>query len=269
MDFNICNFLTRLGINWLSIAKLVVVSSACVFFWGYIGKLKIRIIAKINGISKHEQKNRNLKHLLNLIPIISSVAKYSVLFFGIIMCCMILGITVSPMVYFLSLFGVAFSFGSKDLITDLISGVLILVDGKTSIGDFVTINESNGFIETMTLRKIEIRHLNGCLESFQFSKITNIKNYSSDNYVFGAKFTVIAPTTVESFHEVANNVFKEMKTEKIWSNYITKNTKDFVDIDVLEVVGDKIILIANASIKTDPQNLFASEFSKKVFEKMN
>ncbi len=67
------------------------------------------------------------------------------------------GIDVRPLLATAGVVGVAVGFGAKRFVEDIITGIIILVEGQVRVGDYVEIQGITGFVEKITLPLITVR----------------------------------------------------------------------------------------------------------------
>ena len=91
------------------------------------------------------------------------------------------GIRVGPIIAGLGLFGVAVALGALDLFKNLISGILVLVERRFSIGDVIKVSgEAEGIVEKIGFRSTLIRQFDSNLvmiPNFKFSE-QSVTNYT-------------------------------------------------------------------------------------------
>ena len=84
--------------------------------------------------------------------LVSGVVKVSILVLGTITALGTLGVNVSALVAGLGLSGFALGFALKDTISNLLSGVLILVYHPFDIGDFIVVSGEEGKVTHIDFR---------------------------------------------------------------------------------------------------------------------
>src|SRR5210317_386845 len=94
------------------------------------------------------------------------------------------GIKIGPIIAGLGLFGVAVALGAQDLFKNLISGILVLVEKRFKIGDWISVDGVNeGTVEKIGFRSTSIRKFDKSLAiipNFQFAEnaVTNVSETS-------------------------------------------------------------------------------------------
>jgi moderate conductance mechanosensitive channel len=76
--------------------------------------------------------------------------------------------------------GVAIGLAAQTIVKDVLNGILILIEDQYNVGDVVTLAGMTGIVDTMTLRKTNVRGFDGTLYLIPNSQITNVANQSRD-----------------------------------------------------------------------------------------
>ena len=130
------------------------------------------------------------------------------------------GIKVGPIIAGLGLFGVAVALGAQDLFKNLISGIMILMERRFSIGDVIRVSgEAEGIVEQIGFRSTLIRQFDSNLvmvPNFKFAEqsVTNYtrRKHRRIRWIVGLEYR----TTVDQLKNIRNKI----------ENYII-NQKDF------------------------------------------
>ena len=115
--------------------------------------------------------SRNLPGLLELtlidrLPLdrggryaISFVVRYLVGLFGVLLACKNVGFSWSSVQWLAGALALGLGFGLQEIFSNLVSGLIILIERPVRVGDFVTINGITGHVSQMQLRATTIRDL--------------------------------------------------------------------------------------------------------------
>ena len=107
--------------------------------------------------------------------------KILVIILGIVAILELWGIKVGPVIAGLGLFGVAVALGAQDLFKNLISGILILLERRFTIGDVIKVSgEAEGIVEQIGFRSTLVRQFDSNLvmiPNFKFSE-QSVTNYT-------------------------------------------------------------------------------------------
>lgn len=91
-----------------------------------------------------------------------------------------LGVDVSPLLTGGAIVSVALGFGAQHLVRDVITGVFMIVENQVRVGDIAIINGKGGLVETIRLRTIVLRGLDGTVHIFPNGAITALSNMTKD-----------------------------------------------------------------------------------------
>ncbi|MDD3288590.1 MAG: mechanosensitive ion channel [Alphaproteobacteria bacterium] len=117
---------------------------------------------------------------LTLLPLARNAALITIIGVVSLMILSELGVNIAPLLAGAGVIGVAIGFGSQSLVKDFITGLFILMEDTIAIGDAVKIGDHSGVVESMTIRTIRLRSVNGDLHILPFSEVTMIVNSTKD-----------------------------------------------------------------------------------------
>ncbi|HEY0097428.1 MAG TPA: mechanosensitive ion channel domain-containing protein [Pyrinomonadaceae bacterium] len=98
-----------------------------------------------------------------VVLLLSRVYYYGILIFGIVTALGAAGLNVSALVTGLGLTGFALGFALKDVLSNLLSGIMLLLYRPFNIGDLIRMGEYEGTIETIRMRDTLVRAADGRL----------------------------------------------------------------------------------------------------------
>ena len=111
------------------------------------------------------------------------------------------GIKIGPIIAGLGLFGVAVALGAQDLFKNLISGILVLVEKRFKVGDWIIVEEIiEGIVERIGFRSTVVRKFDKSLAiipNFQFAENAVINVSATTNWIISWVITLQYNTTVE------------------------------------------------------------------------
>jgi len=92
-----------------------------------------------------------------------------------------LGINVTPLLAGAGVIGLAIGFGAQSLVTDLITGLFIIIEDTNSVGDWIDVDGGHaGTVEHLSIRTVRLRDGQGAIHAIPFSQIKIVKNLSRD-----------------------------------------------------------------------------------------
>jgi small conductance mechanosensitive channel len=105
--------------------------------------------------------------------------------------------------------GLAIGFGAQALVKDVITGVFILLEDAIAVGDWVEVGGVMGGVESMSIRSVKLRDLNGVVHVVPFGDIASVTNMNRE---FGYALMDIGVAYREDVDEVIE-VLKEIGAE--------------------------------------------------------
>jgi len=92
----------------------------------------------------------------------------------------VIGVNLGPLLATAGIAGVAIGLAAQTIVKDMLNGMLILMEDQFNVGDVVRLTGMTGTVETMTLRRTEVRDGDGTLYVVPNSQITTVANLSRD-----------------------------------------------------------------------------------------
>ena len=130
------------------------------------------------------------------------------------------GIKIGPIIAGLGLFGVAVALGAQDLFKNLISGILVLVEKRFKIGDWILVEGIiEGTVENIGFRSTSVRKFDKSLAiipNFQFAENAVVNVSETSNWRIRWIITLQYDSTIEQLKKVREEI----------ENYIN-NSNDF------------------------------------------
>ena len=120
------------------------------------------------------------------------------------------GIKIGPIIAGLGLFGIAVALGAQDLFKNLISGILVLVEKRFKIGDWVLVEGIiEGIVEKIGFRSTVIRKFDksvAIIPNFYFAENAVINISQTTNWIISWVINLQYDTTVEQLKTVRNEI---------------------------------------------------------------
>ena len=120
------------------------------------------------------------------------------------------GIKIGPIIAGLGLFGVAVALGAQDLFKNLISGILVLVEKRFKIGDWILVEDIiEGIVEKIGFRSTVIRKFDksiAIIPNFQFAENAVINISQTTNWIISWTINLQYDTTVDQLKTIRNEI---------------------------------------------------------------
>lgn len=127
----------------------------------------VRVVAYLMNKIKRFKKD------ITLIYLIRDIINYIIYFIALVTILQLFNINLTATLLSLGIVGIAVSFAAKDLISNLFSGILLILGRSVKVGDTLEIKEMKGTVEIICLRSTTIKDDNGVLSNIPNSTLTN------------------------------------------------------------------------------------------------
>ena len=197
-------------------------------------RISVVVIDRIlQGLLEHDRetnilsKRRKLR-LTTFLHVLRGIVNYALVLLGILLVLAHLRIPITPLLAGAGIVGFAVSFGSQNLIRDLINGSLIVLEDQYAIGDVIVVGEAAGFVEDMNLRMTQLRGAEGRLTTIPNSSISIVHNLTKDWSRFEFSIRLPHDVDIERAMEIIKQVALQMEDDREWQEKI---------IDPVNVLG--------------------------------
>ena len=200
-------------------------------FWTFhqiIGPLSV-VIQSVGGLLSKDLINWIIKAVKILILILGAAAVLE-----------LWGIKIGPIIAGLGLFGVAVALGAQDLFKNLISGILVLVERRFQVGDWIFVEGViEGTVENIGFRSTVVRRFDKSLATipnFQFAENAVINNSLTTNrrinWIIGLEYR----TTSDQLKKIKDEIESYIKGSELFSK--TGNT--FLSVKIEQFAASSI-----------------------------
>ena len=211
-----------------------------------------RVVAKIVRMSvtadRHQSEAAEQKREQTLIQIFSWSIKVVFILMVIMIIMHEIGLPIGPMLAGAGILGIAVGFGGQYLIRDFFTGFFMILENQYRIGDAVSLDQTTGIVENISLRMTTLRDLDGTLHHVPHGDIKRVANMSMDFARINLNVRVSYQTQLENAIEVINRTGIQLAMDPEWSASILKapqflRVEDFLETGVvLKVLGETIPL---------------------------
>lgn len=172
-----------------------------------------------------------------------------------------LGIDVGPLLAGAGVVGLAIGFGAQALIKDVLNGFIVIVEDLIQVGDVACVGGKTGIIEKITLRKVQLRDLDGRVYTVPFSEIGVVENYTKHFSYYMFNVRVAYNDSPDEVIAIMEEVSAELAEDDDYQRLI---------LEPLEVLGvdafAESCIMVKARIKTLPIQQWAvgREFNRRM-----
>jgi small conductance mechanosensitive channel len=130
------------------------------------------------------------------------------------------GINLAPFVATATVAGAAIGFGAQSLVRDFLSGLLIVVEDQYGVGDSVSVGDTSGIVEGLSLRTTRLRASDGVVWYIPNGEIRKLGNSSEGYNQALVDIEVPLGTDLTRASELAATEAAAMAAEPEWRDVI-------------------------------------------------
>ncbi len=181
---------------------IVVLGRLALWLVGLISRTLIKVVADDDSenVSAVEQRANTIAHVFK------GVGKIAVYVVGTLLAFDAVGINTGPLLGSVAILGLALSFGSQNLVRDLVNGFFILVENQYAVGDWVKIGGHEGTVEQINIRSTRLRSSLGVLQIIPNGTIAIVENMTRDWSRFRCHVGVSYDTDIDLAERICNEV---------------------------------------------------------------
>jgi moderate conductance mechanosensitive channel len=228
--------------------KIVLIIASAFIFNKLLKKIiekTVRITVSPDNFQSKEAEKKREDTLIHIFTITSKIAIWAI---AILMVLQEFGIMIGPILAAAGIVGLAFGFGGQYLIRDIISGLFIFLENQYRIGDVVSLNDTSGLVENISLRMTTLRDIDGTVHHIPHGEIKMVSNMSKDFSRINLDIGIGYDTDLEHVIEVVNRIGLELSIDPLWKDSILKppqflRVNDLADSAiVIKVLGETLPL---------------------------
>lgn len=129
------------------------------------------ILTRVIAFSMNKMKR--FKKDMTAVYLIRDIINYIIYFIALMIILQFFGINLTGTLLSLGIVGIAVSFAAKDIISNLFSGIILILGKSIKVGDTLEINNKKGTVERITLRSTIITDDTGIKNHVPNSTLTN------------------------------------------------------------------------------------------------
>ncbi len=155
-----------------------------------------------------------------LAEVFSGVTRIAIYIVGGLIALEQIGINTGPILGSVAILGLAISFGSQNLVRDVVNGFFILLENQYAVGDVVTINGKTGGVEKITIRSTWVRSWTGDLHCIPNGSINLVSNLTRGWARAHVEIGVAYDSDLKLVRDVINRVGEEMYADAEWKDLL-------------------------------------------------
>ncbi|MFF0157647.1 mechanosensitive ion channel family protein [Streptomyces sp. NPDC005263] len=199
----------------------------------------------LGGLLVNVERRRQRSQAIG--SVLRSVASFLILGTAALMILSAFEINLAPLLASAGVAGVAIGFGARNLVTDFLSGVFMILEDQYGVGDTIDAGVASGEVIEVGLRVTKLRGDNGEIWYVRNGEVKRIGNLSQGWATAGVDVTVRPNEDLDKVRRTLNEVSEKMSKEEPWNELLW---------GPIEVLGlDSVLLdsmVVRVSAKTMP-----------------
>ena len=218
--------------------------------------VRIAVISDLYSSPEAERKRED-----TLISIFTTTVKIVLIVIVLLMVLQEIGIMIAPLLAGAGILGLAVGFGGQYLIRDIISGLFIILENQYRVGDVVSLDNTGGLVENISLRMTTLRDNSGTVHHVPHGDIKRVSNLSKEFSRINFDIGVSYKCDIDHVIQVVDNTGLEFSNDIEWKEKIISPPK-FIRLDSF---ADSALII-KIQDDTLPQKQWevAGEFRKRL-----
>lgn len=243
-NIDIFNWLTS-DIGSLIIGRLISIAAIALVAL-VIWEVTSSVVDRYLSASDEEitQKARG-QRARTLLPLVRNTLRIVIGVVALLMILTEIGIDVTPILAGVGVIGLAIGFGAQTLVKDVITGIFILLENSLAVGDVVSVGGSSGVVETITIRSIRLRDIQGSVHTIPYSSAATVTNMTKEYSHYLVEVGVAYRESYDEVTEILCEVGEDLRADVEFGADILEP----IDIMGLDRFEDSAVIV-RARLKT-------------------
>ena len=218
----------------------------------------------INGAIEHYTKKNHGSvnaRVRTLIPLVRNALLFFLTVMSLLVVLSEIGVDVMPLLAGAGVLGIAIGFGAQTLVKDFLTGFTILVEDLLQVDDVVSVGGRTGIVERITLRKLELRALDGTVHTVPFSEISIVDNLTKDYSYYMLEVGIAYRENTDEVVSCLLDVDRELRESEEFGQHI---------LEPLEVLGvdrfddSAVVIKARTRTRAHEKWFVGREFNRRI-----
>ena len=142
-----------------------------------------------------------------------SLLRYVIIIVALFYALEALGFDTTTLLASLGIFSLALSLGAKDLVADVLSGIMIVFSGEYQIGDIVEIAGFRGRVWEIGVRSTTLVNKDGNMKNISNRNVSNVMNLSRLNSRFNMQISIPYDQSLDKVKEMLDKELPAISTK--------------------------------------------------------
>jgi moderate conductance mechanosensitive channel len=205
---------------------------------------------------------RRLQRTRALGGVLSSVASATIMIIATLMIIGELHISTGPILASVGVVSAAIGFGARDVVTDLLAGIFMIMEDQYGVGDYIDAGDAKGTVEEVGLRITQLRDIDGVVWYLRNGTIKRIGN-QSQGYARAIVDVPVSYTENPSrVRDVMVETAHQMFEDPQWKDSFLTEAPTVAGIESIE--GDHMMM--RVAVRTAPR--WSAEVARELRQRL-
>ena len=195
------------------------------------------------GTERRHQRTRALGAVLR------SFASATILLIAFLMIISIMHIPTGPILASMGVISAAIAFGARDVVTDLLSGIFMILEDQFGVGDSIDAGDAKGTVEDIGLRITQLRDVDGVVWYVRNGTVKRIGNLSQGHSRAVVDVPVAYSEDLNRVRQIMTETATALYEDEAWANRFPAEAPTVAGIESIE--GDHVMM--RVTVRTVPQ----------------
>ncbi|RLV08774.1 mechanosensitive ion channel protein MscS [Streptomyces griseocarneus] len=242
---------------WLSNGlRMVLIVVIAVVMRSLVRKAITKLIARMNRTTDHldgtalggllvnAERRRQRSEAIG--SVLRSVASFVIMGTAALSVLSVLKIDLAPLLASAGVAGVAIGFGARNLVTDFLSGVFMILEDQYGVGDEIDAGVAKGTVVEVGLRVTKLRGTNGEIWYVRNGEVKRIGNLSQGWATAGVDVQIRSDEDLDRVREIVTRVGEEMQKDEPWNERLW---------EPVEVLGLDAVYLDSAVVRVSAKTM--------------
>ncbi len=172
----------------------------------------------LGGLLVNAERRRQRSEAIG--SVLRSVASFLIMGTAAMTVLSVLQINLAPLLASAGVAGVAIGFGARNLVTDFLSGVFMILEDQYGVGDEIDAGVATGTVIEVGLRVTKLRGANGAIWYIRNGEVKRIGNLSQGWSTASVDVLIAADQDLERAREVITDAGEAMSKSEPWNELL-------------------------------------------------
>lgn len=173
----------------------------------------------------------------------------------------IMGVNLGPLLASAGVAGIALGLAAQTIVKDILNGMLIVIEDQFNVGDTVRLTGMTGTVESMSLRRTELRDGDGTLYVVPNSQITTVANLSRDYSVATVNVSVDFSASPDKVVPLLKKISMEIRNDAAFKDVFLSDP-EVLGVD--SIAGSQVVYPVVFKTQAMKQYAPIREFRRRV-----